>query len=275
VSPKFFPKRFLVVEFRNNLKSTKLNMKKNQFILATLAMVSLATAAQAQNYLNTFDDSSSFVTSSGFPTFGSYGLDNPGTPTVPNVRFDFGTVTSDSIAWASGPTQDAGSNPSSGSLQLNWTWATPPSGGQSAAFTIDLLNTAQSYSSISFDIMVAAGSTPDAFGGYGDFSVATRDSGYAFNGTGFEQELANSGFSSPASPGAGVWQHVTINLSGADSSIRAITLQDFDSADRNISGPETIDIDNLTLTPAPEPSTIALAGLGLAGLFGFRRFRKS
>jgi hypothetical protein len=73
---------------------------------------------------------------------------------------------------------------------------------------------------------------------------------------------------------AGVWQHVTIPLDGTDNSIRALTFQDFNDTTRNINGTETIYIDNLALS-VPEPTSVALAGLGVAGLFGFRRFRKN
>jgi hypothetical protein len=39
-------------------------------------------------------------------------------------------------------------------------------------------------------------------------------------------------------------------------------------------GNPTFYFDNVQLVPAPEPTTLALAGLGLAGLLGARRFRK-
>lgn len=40
-------------------------------------------------------------------------------------------------------------------------------------------------------------------------------------------------------------------------------------------GVPTFYFDNVQLIPAPEPTTLALAGLGLAGVLGFRRFRKN
>jgi len=39
----------------------------------------------------------------------------------------------------------------------------------------------------------------------------------------------------------------------------------------NVSGNYDITFNSLTLTPAPEPATLALAGLGAAGLLAFRR----
>jgi hypothetical protein len=40
-------------------------------------------------------------------------------------------------------------------------------------------------------------------------------------------------------------------------------------------GNPTFFFDDVQLVPAPEPSSVALAGLGLTGLFGIRRFRKN
>jgi len=244
-------------------------MKQNQIILATLVATVLATASAQAQYLNTFDTSSSV----------DAGSRNYSPPPI-GVAFDYGGFTpslTESVNYSSTVNDTAG-NPSSGSVQLNWNFAASD-GGASAAFTFDLFPTAQTFTSLSFDIMVAPSSTPDSYCGYGYFQVATRDGSYGFNDTGFSQELANPGYGSPSSPGAGVWQHITINLSGADSSVRALTLQDYadgQGTGRAITGSETIYIDNLNLTaPVPEPTTITLIGLGMTGLLFIRRNRKS
>jgi hypothetical protein len=239
-------------------------MKKTQLVLTTLAVAALATvSAKAQNYLNTFDNSGSFVTSTSFPAFGSYGLDNPGSPQVPNVRFDFGSPTAtanNSIAFSSTENNGAAG---SGSLALSWNWNFTADGASAAAFTMDLLNNAQTYSSISFDILIDPSSTVGLNGDYGFFQVATRNGAYNFDSTSLGE-----GFTT-----AGVWEHVTIPLDGSDNSIRALTFQDFDDANRSINGTETIYIDNLALN-VPEPSTVALLGAGVAGLLSLRRNRK-
>jgi hypothetical protein len=220
---------------------------------------------------DSFDNSSSFVTSSGFPSYGSYGWDNTGSPQVPNVRFDYGSATAASSATETWSSNDAAASPTSGSLQLSWNWNYAADGANSAAFTIDLYNNPVTASVLSFDMMIDSNSTPDAYGGYGYFQVFTRDGSYSENDTGSaDGEFGNPGYGSPASPGAGVWTHVIIPLSGADSSVRAITLQDYDSSDRDITGPETIYIDNLTLT-VPEPASLSMLSLSALALLRRRR----
>jgi hypothetical protein len=55
-----------------------------------------------------------------------------------------------------------------------------------------------------------------------------------------------------------------------------ITIQDYNDSGRHITGSETLYIDNLALTPVPEPSTATLLGLGLCGAMSriARRQRK-
>jgi hypothetical protein len=238
-----------------------------KFLLAASVAAGLA-GGTVKAQLLTFDNSSSIVTSVGFPTYGSYGLDNPGTPQVPNVRFDYGSPNSGTPSWSS---QDAGGNPASGSVELSMVLA----GSGSAGFTFDLFNNAQNFSNLSFDVMVDPSSTPEAAGvaaGYGYFQVATRDGSYTFNGIsaiGEDIGAAYTGYT------AGEWQHFSVALTGANQSIRALTFQDYGGPGQNVNGPVILYIDNIDLTPVPEPSSIALIGLGGALLLGVVRRRQT
>ena len=227
-------------------------MKRNQIILATLmAAGMLAITAQAQ-YSNPFN-----TTSSPF-------------------RFDYGTATAAATAtatWASGPTFDAGGSVLSGSAKLSWTWNHVADGDGSAAFTADILSPAQSFvgGTLSFDLYLASSSTAGVSGDYGYFQVVARNTdAYSFDDTGVGNGL-NTFVTAPNQ-----WTHVSIPLNATTGNlVRAITFQDYAGLNRNIVGTQTIYVDNLHLTPAPEPTSLALAGLGLAALFGVRRFRKN
>jgi PEP-CTERM motif len=227
-------------------------MKKNQFFWA-LAVTALTAVTVKAQYSNPFD-----ATSSPF-------------------RFDFGTgVTANSVAWASGPTFDAGGNALSGSAKLSWTWNTAAAdpNGNSAAFTADIIGSpGQSFvgGTLSFDLYLDSSSIPGSLNDYGFFQVVARNTdAYTFDDTGVGNGL-NTFVTAPNQ-----WTHFSVGLNATTGNlIRAITLQDYAGANRNIVGTQTIYIDNLQVTPAPEPSTIALAGLGIAGLFGIRRFRKN
>jgi len=241
------------------------------FMLGTLVTMGLTAVTVQAQYLNTFDTSSSFVTGNANRTYN---------PPPMWIGFDYGTPTATATASVSWSSNDYNNSPTSGSAALSWTFNSTSDGGGSAAFTADIYGSAQNYSggTLSFDIMVDPSSTADIYGGYGYFQVFTRDGSYNDNATSFAEELGNPGYSSPASPGTGVWQYVSIPLgNGADSSIRAVTFQDYTdgASGRDINGPETLYIDNIELTPAavPEPSSIALVGLGVVGLFFVRRYR--
>jgi hypothetical protein len=211
----------------------------------------------------------------------TFGFDTPSsvTPGVRNFNpppvgeaFDYGgftpTLTATS-SYAAGVESTFTNTPGSGSVKLSWSFDEADHGA-SSAFTFDIQpSPGAQASALSFDIMVAPGSTPDTFGGYGYFQVFTRDGSYNDNDTGYNQELANPGFGSPASPGTGVWQHITIPLSGAAATVRGITFQDYADGvgtPRPITGPETIYIDNISLTPVPEPASLVLIGLAIPAL---------
>lgn len=54
-----------------------------------------------------------------------------------------------------------------------------------------------------------------------------------------------------------------------------ITSVQFDGNDQNFYGTSSVLLDNLTLTPVPEPTTLALCGLGILGALAMRRRSKS
>jgi PEP-CTERM motif len=247
------------------------------------ALLSLfVVTARAQNYSQPFNnaDLNNGSSATGFQ-FNSRNFNPP--PMGEN--FDYGGFTPSLTATTLyAPTTESTftNTPNSGSMELSWSYDAAD-GGAAAAYTLDLLpfsSTPTQYTNLSFDMMVGVGSTPDTYGGYGYFQVFTRDESYNDNDTGYNQELANPGYGSPASPGPGVWQHISINLSGVDAIIRGVTFQDYADGvgtGRPITGPEFLYIDNITLTaPVPEPTSLALLGLAIPGfLIAARRNRKS
>lgn len=220
-------------------------------ILAAGGLV--AGVAQAQLYLNTFDNS------------GSIGVS----------RFDYSSANSSgAVSWSS---SDAQNNPSSGSQLMTYTLNTTldgGSGGAKAAITMDLFYPGRDYVDLSFDLMVGPGSATDAYGGYGYFGVATRlTDGYNYNGV-WAHELGPS-WDIPLTPGT--WVHVdiplTVGVGGTGTALRALTFQQYSDSGRNINGTDYISIDNLQLTPVPEPSALALLLLGIPAGLIFRARR--
>jgi hypothetical protein len=244
-------------------------------VLAGASALALAAGWANANpvVVSTFDNSSSFVAEgTSFPTFGTYGLDNPGPPQVPNVRFDYGAATP-TATWNTffSPTHD-NTGGSSGSLGVNWTWNHNADGDGSMAFTMDINSiNAVKYTNLSFDIMVDPNSTFDTFGGIGYFQVFARGQSYNETDTGYNEELGNPTFSSPT---AGTWEHISIPLTTpATENIRGLTFQLFNDTGRNINGPDTIYLDNIILTDTnvPEPASMGL--LFAAGAVMLRRRR--
>ena len=213
-------------------------------LLGAVAALSLALSASAQ-YSNPFDSSSS------------------------PFRYDFGNAVSPSVTWASGPTYDAGGSISSGAVKLSWTWAGTVGG---ADFTADILGTPTDCAgaTLSFDIYVDPASTPGNYGDYGYFQFNTRTgNAYTYGPSYVNSSLVGSGNVVGA---VGQWAHVSVVLGAEASTLRALTFQDYTDSGRGpINGPMTLYIDNLTITPVPEPATFALVGLGLAALWACRR----
>jgi len=197
-------------------------------------------------FTNTFDSSASFDNGRNY------------NPPPMGVAYDYGNATANSVAWASGPTYDAGGSPTSGSLELNWTWNYTANGAGSADFTMDLFPSAIDCSggTLSFDIMVDPSSTAGGYSDYGYFQVFTRDESYNTTGTSLGEGLITA-----AGGTTGGWGHVSIVL-GADTLVRGLTFQDYNDSGRAINGSETIYIDNLKLTQstATGPTTYTVNG---------------
>jgi hypothetical protein len=225
-------------------------------LVLTAAVVSalVAVTAKAQ-YSNPFDNSGSIS---------AFGFD-----------YGSGANITHGVSWASGPTYDAGGSSLSGSMNFTLGFNNALDSADEIAFTGGVIYPAADQVDLSFDLMVGTGSATDSYGGYGYFKIATRlTDSYTFTQV-YANELGpNWGLNVPA----GTWVHIniplTIGAGGTGTALRALTFDDYsDAATRNINGNVQLYIDNLTLTPVPEPSTIALVGLGLAGLLFVRRNR--
>ena len=252
-----------------------MKMRSNRLILTGLAAIGVAgISARADVVVDTFNNPGSTVTSVGFPVYNSYGLDASPSPLPPNMRFDFGGSTAAAgyqIAWSP---FDAAGNPSSGSLKITVPMNVAVDGGNNkGAFTLDIYeNGPLNFTGLSFDVMADPNSAGEAAGisaGIGYFQVANRDGSYGFNSIGSIGEDLGATYTGYS---AGQWQHMSASLSGADSSVRAITFQLYGGPGQNDTGTEIFYLDNIVLT-VPEPSSMALVALGVAGWFCARRLR--
>ncbi|HEX3356629.1 MAG TPA: PEP-CTERM sorting domain-containing protein [Tepidisphaeraceae bacterium] len=243
---------------------------------AMLGLMGAPTAQAAYPFdLMTFDTSSTVKTTADF---------NP-PPII--TRYDFGGSgpnATHSTSW-DGTVDNTGNSGGSVVQSVNF----DTSANQAAAFTFDITNNLPvQASNLSFDIRLAPGSAfsqlgPGTSGASSGFmQVAIRDGSYTFTNTGNVFVNGNNSgsngwnFGDPTFSGtsdAGTWEHISIPLSGFDTAVRAITIQDFDdnNAGRSFNGPVTWNIDNIQLTPAPEPASLALLGLGVPTLLIRRR----
>ena len=252
------------------------NSKMHRMVLTALVATGLATLS-AQAF--TAYPADPFSSAPGVPLDGSSFLVGSANRTYnpaidqPWIGPDYGTATfisSATVSWASGAANDAGGDPSSGSVKLSWNWNDTTDGAGSAAYVVDMYPSGQlllTQGILSFDIKLDPNSTPGQYNDYGYFQVFTRNNGYTLDSGWLNEGLVT------AAGGVGVWTHVAITLP-VGTNIRAIEFQDYSG--RQIVGPETYYIDNLQLVAVPEPSTIAmlLAGGALLGA-AIRRARSA
>lgn len=156
--------------------------------------------------------------------------------------------------------------------------------GESIAFTMDIYYNpvvganGQLPTGLSFNILVDPTSTlTDASfpAGYGYFQVFTRDNSYNENSTsnilvngnnvGGGWELGNPTYN--ATSDAGTWDSVYVPLTGANQTLRALTLQEYTNGG---SGTLTYYIDNVQVY-VPEPASLGAVGIAVSGLLLRRR----
>lgn len=281
-------------------------------LVAGAPVVLLAASAVHAQYatvgnsliVDTFDNSASFTNNevNGGPA-GTNWYDGFNPP-PPNVRLDYGSATAEanhSVTWSSNnsPNPALGS-PTSGSVKLAWTWNTTADGDGSAAWTMDILNTAQKYTSLSFDMEIDPNSThgqyannsPNSPAGtastypntagyedYGYFQVFTKDQNYNQNeGRGGPESgsLGDVDGSDPVtgipetSYEAGQWEHFTVSLIGAAQNVRGIVFQSYSQGE---SGFQAIYLDNITLNAVPEPASLGLLAVAGSSMLMRRRRR--
>jgi hypothetical protein len=253
------------------------------------ALTLMATSAAMAQYpygTQTFD------TSASLSTVASY---NP-PPII--TRFDYGTGGPSST---SGPLTNGGNQTGwsgaadhtgngGGSINMGLNFKNSPA-AQNGAFTVDITNNlAVPTTMLSFYIMIAPGSAfstqvggPGASSGY--FSPVIRNSSYAFTNVpdvivnGVDQHANSWNFGDPTYSGtsdAGTWDFIQIPLdpTNATQNIRALTFQDYNddtTGGRKITGVVQWYIDDLTITPVPEPATLGLLGLAVPALLARRR----
>jgi len=252
--------------------------------------------------VDTFDNAASFTNNevNGGPA-GTNWYDGFNPP-PPNVRFDYGSATAKanhSVTWSplNSPNPALG-GAGSGSVELAWTWNTVADGDGSAAWTMDVQNTAQSYTSISFDMMIDPSSTHGQYANDGSTPVAGTDTTYS-NSQGYEDygyfQLftkdqnynQNEGIGGPdsgsigdvdgkdpvtgatdTSYGTGVWEHFTVSLVGSAKNVRGIVFQSYSQGE---SGSQAIYLDNITLNAVPEPASFGLLALAGSSMLMRRR----
>jgi len=181
-------------------------------------------------------------------------------------RFDFGSVTH---ATAFDAAMDANGNAASGSMKVILGFNTALGTENKAAYTRDAffpgVNGSQ-FSSLQMDIRVDPASAPDAFGNNGFFSLAIRNT----DNYNYSQQFGDNLHSADG------WRHITASpLTPPDDAIRAITWQLYGGPSQNINGQLTLWIDNVEFTPVPEPSAVALAGLGALAFLIWRKRKGS
>ena len=175
-------------------------------------------------------------------------------------RFDYGGVGQ----LKSFSTDNAGGGgPGSGSMEVALTFPAP-NGDHKGAYTNDEFFPGRNLAGyvLDFDVKVATGSAPDAFGNNGFFQFAFRNTdNYNFvNEFGDNVRVADG------------WRHVHVEpLLAPFDAVRALTIQLYGGPDQNINGTVTLRLDNVVLTQVPEPGLLGAASL--AGTMMLRRRR--
>lgn len=181
---------------------------------------------------------------------------------ISSWRFDFGGAPG-TVAWNA--TEGFGG---AGALQLSMIFNTAQGGNNKSLFTYDKYGSAVDLTGyiVSFDVKVDSTSALDAFGGNGFLQTAIRNTGsYTY------QDQSGLAGNLSIAPG---WVHFSSIVDiGEGTQTRAFSVQDYGGPSQNINGNVTLYIDNFSVQAVPEPTTLALAGVGLAGMLIARRRR--
>jgi hypothetical protein len=187
-------------------------------------------------------------------------------PPAEDFAFDYGGPTPTADHSVSFTTAEDATGNGGGSIKLSWNFSASD-GSESAAFTTDIFPSAETVNTVSFDLMVDPSSTLGGYSRYAYFQVINRDENYGEDGSFIATNLSGP---------TGVWQQFTGTVP-AGLSVRGLTFQFYQNVPGDdITGPETVYIDNLVLsaTPVPEPVSLGLLALGAPALMMRRRRAK-
>ncbi len=244
-------------------------MTKKTMYLTGLLAVSTVLTASAQTSL--------YTTANDFAQFGGWWAGTPSAVTSTTYYSVASTVN------GVGNTTAAGGAGTPGSLQLTMqNWGNPANANPQVAFTDAELAALAPGSSMASGITASSGTlsfdlyAPVAFtGSYDSFGFSM---GY-WSGAGWTASLwtdYNTGsYTTFAGADGNTWRHYSFNYTlpaSASGPIQGFEMPFFMNADSADNG-KLVYIDNVQVlvTPAPEPVTLALAGMGGAALLFFRR----
>jgi len=150
------------------------------------------------------------------------------------------------------------------------TGVTSIAAGQSVVFVEDTGSSSDTTLNATFETAWFGSSVPTGFtiGNYGGSGVGLSSSSDAVN------IFDSSGNAvTGVTFGSTTVGHTLDNAAGLSGAISQLSAVGVNNAFLSFNGVETGSPGDIT--PAPEPTTLALAGLGLAAVFGFRRNRKA
>jgi hypothetical protein len=180
-------------------------------------------------------------------------------------RFDFSSVAHTAVFDS---TRDANNNPSSGSMRVDLTFNSSLGVNNQGAYTTDRWYPGldgSTLGTLQFDLRIDPDSAYDFYGNNGYFVMAIRNT----DNYNYIQQFGDN-----VRIDAG-WRHVSVPLTGPYDHIRALTFNLYGGPNQNIDGDVIFNIDNIKFTEVPEPSTLALLGIGALAATLIRRSRQN